>query len=595
MTGMMENFKINLESLLPHFHRQNDEHLNPYYIFQDYRQIWGLGIFILMATALLPLVAMTLIYYQLVNQSIDTESLLRTERLASNARRAVTFFLEERLAALTFTVNEMGYDRLSDPSRLEDVLKNLKLGFGGLTDLSVIADNGTQVAYAGPFNLEGKDYSKQPWFMECQQHNACVSEIFSGYRDVPHIVVAVTSMRTDGRFFVLRATLETERLIQTLSSYKTGEHSDIFLVNRNGLLQTTSQFYEGVANHMNITLPAYSDRTKAVMSTDRNGQPIVVGYAFIDTKIAPTSFVLMVVKQKAGMMKVWMDLRSDINWFLFASALVISLVIILTSSFMVNKMFDADREKAKTMAAAEQNCQLASIGQLAAGVAHEINNPLALINETAGYIKDLFSIKEQYQDDPELIEHIDSIIETVERCGTITRQLLGFSRHFDVQVQPIDLRGMVSDVLNFHKKEADYRNISIQVDIPDSIPLIETDRGKLQQIILNLVNNAFQATDNGGALNIRCVLEGTDRVSLTIRDSGCGISEAHLKKIFEPFFTTKKEGKGTGLGLSITYGLVTKLHGEIFVQSKENEGTTFVVTLPIHTEKGVLDEHIIGR
>jgi signal transduction histidine kinase len=322
------------------------------------------------------------------------------------------------------------------------------------------------------------------------------------------------------------------------------------------------------------------------MSTDRNGQPIVIGYAFIDTKIAPTSFVLMVVKQKAGMMKVWMDLRSNINWFLFASALVIALVIVLTASFMVNKMFDADREKAKTMAAAEQSCQLASIGQLAAGVAHEINNPLALINETAGYIRDLFTLKKQYEDDPELIEHIDSIIETVERCGTITRQLLGFSRRFDVQIQPIDLRLMVSEVLNFHKKEAEYRDISIKADIPDSIPLIETDRGKLQQIILNLVNNAFQATDNGGALDIRADMADDQRVRLTIRDNGCGISEAHLKKIFEPFFTTKKEGKGTGLGLSITYGLVNKLHGEITVQSKQGVGTTFVVTLPVHMQKG---------
>ncbi len=582
----MDKLKANLKSLFPHFHGQNDEHLNPYHTFQDYRQIWGLGVFFLMATALLPLIAMTLIYYQLVDQSIDTESLLRTERLASNARRAVTFFLEERLAALTFAVNEMGYERLSDPDRLEEVFKNLKLGFGGLTDLSVIADTGTQVAYAGPFNLEGKDYSKQPWFMECQQHNACVSEIFSGYRGVPHIVVAVKSLRSDGQFFVLRATLDTERLIQTLSSFKTGEHADIFLVNRSGLLQTPSQFYEGDGLHMNISLPAYSDRTQAIMSTDHNGQPIVVGYAFIDTKIAPTSFVLMVVKQKAGMMKVWMDLRSNINWFLFVSVLVIALVIVLTSSFMVNKMFDADREKARTMSAAEQSCQLASIGQLAAGVAHEINNPLALINETAGYIKDLFTIKQQYRDDPELIEHIDSIIETVERCGTITRQLLGFSRRFDVQIQPIDLRSMVSDVLNFHKKEAEYRDISIHAEIPDEIPLIETDRGKLQQILLNLVNNAFQATENGGALDIRCDLDGDQRVRLAIRDNGCGISEAHLKKIFEPFFTTKKEGDGTGLGLSITYGLVKKLHGEITVQSKQGVGTTFVVSLPVQIEKG---------
>jgi two-component system NtrC family sensor kinase len=233
----------------------------------------------------------------------------------------------------------------------------------------------------------------------------------------------------------------------------------------------------------------------------------------------------------------------------------------------------------------EQNCQLASIGQLAAGVAHEINNPLALINETAGYVKDLFMIKKHYNEDEELLEHIDSIIDAVERCGTITRQLLGFARHFDVKTQPIDLNRMVADVINFHKKEAEYRNITIQVDIPESIPLIETDRGKLQQIILNLVNNAFQAIENGCFLDIRAQMEAPDRVCLFIRDNGCGISEEHLNKIFEPFFTTKKEGQGTGLGLSITYGLVKKLHGDIKVQSKTGEGTTFVITLPVHIDK----------
>ena len=150
----MKSLKRLQEAIWPRFHRKDDEHLSPYYTFQDYRQTWGMTIFILMATALVPLVIMTLIYYQLIETSINTESLLRTERLASNARRAVTFFLEERLDALTFTVNEMGYDRLTNPGRLSEVLRNLKLGFGGLTDLSVIADTGTQVTYAGPFNLE---------------------------------------------------------------------------------------------------------------------------------------------------------------------------------------------------------------------------------------------------------------------------------------------------------------------------------------------------------------------------------------------------------------------------------------------------------
>ena len=194
-------------------------------------------------------------------------------------------------------------------------------------------------------------------------------------------------------------------------------------------------------------------------------------------------------------------------------------------------------------------------------------------------------IKEQYKEDPELVEHIDSIIDAVDRCGTITRQLLGFARHFDVQTQPVDLKHMVADVLNFHKKEAEYRNITLHVDIPETIPLIETDRGKLQQIILNLVNNAFQAIDNGCFLDIRAEMATPDRVRIAIHDSGCGISEEHLKKVFEPFFTTKKEGQGTGLGLSITYGLVQKLHGDINVQSKPGEGTTFVVTLPVQIER----------
>jgi len=585
MTGGEGSF---LNALWPRFQKNGDDHLSLYRTFQDYRQIWGMGIFILISTALVPLVVITLIYYQLIQRSIDTESLLRTERVASNARRAVTFFLEERLAALTFTVNEMGYDRLTDPGRLREVLQNLKLGFGGLTDMSVIADSGTQVAYAGPFNLEGKDYSDQPWFKDCLKNNACVSEIFSGYRDVPHVVVAVKSARPDGHVFVLRATLETERLIQTLSSYKTGEHSDIFLVNRQGMLQTPSRFYKGDSNRMTIAVPPFDERTRTKMSSDAGGQQIVIGYAYISTKIVPTSFILMVVKQKAGMMKVWLDLRRQINWFLFLSALVLVVVITLTSSFMVNKIFQADSEKAKTMAMAEQNCQLASIGQLAAGVAHEINNPLALINETAGYVKDLFTLKKEYKDDPELLENIDSIIEAVERCGTITRQLLGFARRFDVQNQTINLKDMVTDVINFHKKEAEYRDIAIHVDIPDTLPMIETDRGKLQQIILNLVNNAFQAIDNGCFLDIRAKAVGADRVQLSIRDNGCGISKANLKKIFEPFFTTKKEGQGTGLGLSITYGLVQKLHGNITVESQTGQGTTFLVTLPINAEKETL-------
>jgi len=304
----------------------------------------------------------------------------------------------------------------------------------------------------------------------------------------------------------------------------------------------------------------------------------------------------MVIKQKAGMMGTWLELRASINWLVGISIMVIILVVTVTCTFMVNKLYLADRAKAETMVLMEQNSQLASIGQLAAGVAHEINNPLALINETAGYVKDLFAINEQYRKDKELLGYIEYILEAVERCGTITKQLLGFARKFDVNIQKVNLKEVILDVLNFHKKEAEYRNIKIHVDVQQDNLEIVTDRGKLQQVLLNLVNNAFQAVDKGCWVNIHASHNGPNMVGITISDNGCGMPQENLPKIFEPFFTTKERGKGTGLGLAITYGLVKKLNGDISVASKENEGTTFKIALPSRIHEEVTeDEGSIGR
>jgi two-component system NtrC family sensor kinase len=298
----------------------------------------------------------------------------------------------------------------------------------------------------------------------------------------------------------------------------------------------------------------------------------------------------MVVKQRSGMMEIWQQLRSNINNFVGFGGLLVVIVITVACTYGVNKLYLTEHTRAETMVLMEQNNQMASIGQLAAGVAHEINNPLALINETAGYVKDMFTIKKRYQQDTELIELIDTILDAIERCATITSQLLGFSRKFDIHTEKVDLRSVIEDVLVFHKKEAEYRNVLITVDIPEETPRVQTDRGKLQQIIMNLVNNAFHAVSDGCQIAISASPLGTDRVCLTIEDGGCGIPADSLDRIFEPFFTTKEKGRGTGLGLPITYGLVQRLHGAITVDSKENEGTTFTVSLPVCMQEELNDD-----
>jgi signal transduction histidine kinase len=340
---------------------------------------------------------------------------------------------------------------------------------------------------------------------------------------------------------------------------------------------------------MSLPVPGFSERTQVTMIRGNKDQPLIVGYAYILTRVADTPFILMAIKHKAGMMQVWQQLRSNINWVVGLCTLAILGVTIITCTFMVNRLYHADRAKAETMALMEESHQLATIGQLAAGVAHEINNPLALVNETAGYVKDLFVLKKQYRHDDELIGCIDDILEAVERCGTITRQLLGFARKFEVKIQKVNLNEVISDVLVFHNKEADYRNIKVDVDVPEDMPPIETDRGKLQQILVNLVNNAFQALDNGCILDIEASPAGADKVRIIISDNGCGMPEENLPKIFEPFFTTKEGDKGTGLGLAITRGLVKKLHGDITVVSKVDEGTTFTITLPTRIPEEIIE------
>jgi signal transduction histidine kinase len=233
----------------------------------------------------------------------------------------------------------------------------------------------------------------------------------------------------------------------------------------------------------------------------------------------------------------------------------------------------------------EYSDKMASIGRLAAGVAHEINNPLAIINEKAGLIHDMFVLKKQYAGDQKLIGLVESVQSSVERCGAVTRRLLSFARHMDVEVQPIQFKELIEEVLGFLGKEAEYRGIKVNVGVWDQIPTVKSDRGKLQQILLNLFNNAFAAMADGGHLDIKVYRRSAESLSVKVSDDGCGIRKADLKRIFEPFFSTKKTKGGTGLGLSITYGLVRELGGDINVESEVGKGTTFTITLPLEAKQ----------
>ncbi len=576
----------------PHFWDHQDAAAGHFKSLFNFRRIWKQAAFLTAGVSLIPLIFMATIDYNVTQDAIESEILLRTSRLVSNTRQTISFFLDERKFALNFVIHDNSLESLKNSVRLSEILENLKKSLGGFRDLGVIDDSGVQINYVGPYELIGVDYSAQAWYREVLERSIYISDVFLGLRNVPHFVIAVKHSLPDGSSFVLRASLDMERFTELLLELELGGMGDAFIINQDGILQTPSRYQIKVLEKVSLSVPEYSTKTVVYQTINKNKKMLIVGYAYI----TDTPFILIVTKHKVELMAPWFNTRIQLLGFLAVSILTILVVVIGVSTYLVNNIFLADQKRVMTLHQVEYANKLASIGRLAAGVAHEINNPLAIINEKAGLIKDIFTFRKDYANDSKLNGLVDSIIASVERCGTITKRLLNFARHIEVSVQRLSVKSVIQDVLGFMGKEAEYKSITISVDIPDDIPEFESDRGKLQQIFLNLINNAFAAMADGGRLEIKVSKHDSNAISIEVADDGCGISDLDIKKVFEPFFTTKSQTGGTGLGLSITYGLVQEIGGTIQVQSTVGKGTRFTIFLPLTytKKKGEGNARIVG-
>jgi two-component system NtrC family sensor kinase len=226
--------------------------------------------------------------------------------------------------------------------------------------------------------------------------------------------------------------------------------------------------------------------------------------------------------------------------------------------------------------------KLASMGQLAAGVAHEINNPLGTIL--------LFSdvmYKEAPEDDHRR-DDLKMIINETTRCRNIVADLLNFARQQEVLAQETDVHALLEQVVEGVSHQPVFERVEIVRQFSLDLPTIQADPAQLQQVFVNLLNNAAEAMEEGGTITLATRPVNGQWVEIKVSDTGWGIPEENLGKLFTPFFTTKALGKGTGLGLSIVYGIIKMHRGQIAVQSQVGQGTTFTVTLPVQLPKGQL-------
>jgi two-component system NtrC family sensor kinase len=546
---------------------------------------------ILTCMILVPFIPFTLslgIGYYNFAASLENNTIASMQRIVQDHRQMIESFLMERKADLEFVLNTHSFEELRRPENLERMFENLQKVSPAFVDLGIFDQNGLHVAYKGPFQLSGKDYYQAPWFNAVIKNGFFISDVFLGYRQVPHFVIAVA--KTDQiRRWVIRATIDSHIFNDLVNKVRIGKTGEAYLLDAQGVFQTDRRS-GGILMHRDPDRPKYGpvhEGIRAFIETDAWGET----FLYATTWLKDNNWLLVVRQEKADAFQALHRAAYLIVLTSILGGAAIVAAAFFVTGLIVRRLERMDREKNQLGEQLIRAGRLAEIGEMAAGFAHEINNPLqiiksehALVEMILADLKAMGQLK-QSKDLTDLEDSIDQIKHQVDRCADVTQAILQFGRKGEPLSQNIDLPTFIPDVVGMVAKKASVHGIGIEQQIAADMPPVHGDPRHLQQVLVNLLNNAIDATigrhgASGGEIRIESGPAENHNIAIKVSDNGSGISAENLEKIFTPFFTTKPVGKGTGLGLSVCYGIIDKMGGEMSVASRENVGTTFTIRLP---------------
>jgi two-component system NtrC family sensor kinase len=498
-------------------------------------------------------------------------------------------FLKEKLGNIRYLARQLS---ITDPDMAQQLLisqlSELKDEYGDVfTDLGLVNSDGIQFAYEGPFRLKNADYSQAAWFLNAMNSPYYISDVFAGLRGHPHFILAV-KLSAQGRTYILRSTINFTTFNSLVENVQIGRTGTAFIVNAKGQLQThpRSGTMEIVPSF--ITDPAlFKDKqTRIFKHENDNGNTYLYALALFKTVDWR-----MVFSQDAGdaLSEMWNAELFTLILFLLGCTAIVSVSFTLSKN-LVKRIARADRKNEAMNQQVVESGKLATIGELAAGIAHEINNPVAIMVEEAGWMSDLLEEEPGMTPDNKSEFHraIEQITTQGRRCKDITHKLLSFARKSDATEADININDTIREIVDLTAQMARYNNVTISTRLAPDLPFIRFSPSELQQVILNLTNNAIDAMGkDGGTVEIVTDINTQDdnMIEIKVNDNGPGIPAQYLDRIFDPFFTTKAVGKGTGLGLSICYGIIQKIGGTIEVESHMGQGTCFLIRLPLNIPK----------
>lgn len=488
--------------------------------------------------------------------------------------------VQSRLQSALSTLD--AFDTIHDSQNFDSIdsfFAKTKTAHGWIEGMAVVDENGTNIFSSGsPAELPKEALSSGFGFVsEGRQRSIVITGVHTPANGPAHFFIVAKTAGTGQAVYLSANAVEFS---STLDKVRFGRTGEVFLVNRSGVLQTRSVMHGGILDVTDEQL--ILEQPEAGIIRTREWKGTHMWYAVTPITANP-DWILVAQRDEREI------LQAHETWIKrFAVFGIVGLALLAASvalSARRTSRIQTRIEEERTLLADHQLQvqKLDAISQLGVGIAHEVNNPLAIIGEEAGWMQDILK-RDALQDVPgsnELRDSLRQITTQIGRCREITLKLLSFGGKSDGIIRDVDINVLVSDTITLRRREASKKNIEIEEKPATHLPVVHTEPTLLRQLLLNLINNSMDAMPEGGRITISTREAEQGGVVLTIRDTGFGIPEENMHRLFEPFFTTKPPGKGAGLGLSMCHGILQRIGGEIFVTSKPGQGTCFTVELPL--------------
>jgi two-component system, NtrC family, sensor kinase len=573
---------------------------------QYYRTLTRNMVLTVILISLTPLMLVSAIIGYSFETSYREKVVAHLVELVEKHQQNIDIFLHEKLSYVRVLADSFSFEQLSNDAVLRHKLATLQSAYGGIfVDIGLVDERGMQIAYAGLFKLDKADYSTADWFKQAIEKPYYISDVFLGLRKQPHFIVTAKH-RWEDQNYILRATIEFEAFNSLVENIQVGKTGSAFIINREGQFQTQphrkpildQDFFVKLMkeNRRNEASPYGTVAEMLKTQTEKpNDGKTDSGLTVGRTHYGDSDVIYVMTPLKSGeWILAYQQDETDAFSDLYQTrmmAILISLlggIAIVATAFilskrMVRRIYKADQDKEMMNEQVIEAGKLASVGELAAGIAHEINNPVAIMVEEAGWASDLLE-EEELKECKNLDEYrraLQQIRTQGSRCKDITFKLLSFARRTDPRTRMMQVNELVEEIVSISEQRSRFGNVKLTQHLQSDLPEICASPSEIQQVVLNLINNAIDAIGpEGGAVDITTRLDG-DKVIVDVADTGHGIPKAVMARIFDPFFTTKPVGKGTGLGLSICYGIVKKMGGDITLNSAVGVGTVFHVHLPL--------------